>query len=72
MPLPKAIPAPVMEGEALVYSTDAPDPSIFLQLPTWMQEKIASRIVDAPKAAPKPAAAPAALASDFADDDLAF
>ena len=72
MPLPKAIPAPALEGEALVYSTDAPDPSIFLQLPTWMQEKIASRIVDAPKAAPKPAAAPAALASDFADDDLAF
>jgi hypothetical protein len=72
MPLPKAIPAPVMEGEALVYSTDAPDPAIFLQLPTWMQDKIAARIVDAPKAAPKPAAAPAALASDFADDDLAF
>ncbi len=72
MPLPKAIPSPVMEGEALVYSTDAPDPSIFLQLPTWMQDKIAARIVDAPKPAPKPAAAPAALASDFADDDLAF
>jgi hypothetical protein len=72
MPLPKAIPAPVMEGEALVYSTDAPDPAIFLRLPTWMQDKIAARIVDAPKAAPKPAAAPAALASDFADDDLAF
>ena len=72
MPLPKAIPAPVMEGEALVYSTDAPDPAIFLQLPTWMQDKIAARIVDAPKPAPKPAAAPAALASDFADDDLTF
>jgi hypothetical protein len=72
MPLPKAIPAPVMEGEALVYSTDAPDPAIFLQLPTWMQDKIAARIVDAPKPAPKPVAAPAALASDFADDDLAF
>ena len=72
MPLPKAIPAPAMEGEALVYSTDAPDPAIFLQLPTWMQDKIAARIVDAPKPAPKPAAAPAALASDFADDDLAF
>jgi hypothetical protein len=72
MPLPKAIPAPAMEGEALVYSTDAPDPAIFLQLPTWMQDKIAARIVDAPKAAPKPAAAPAALASDFADDDLTF
>ena len=72
MPLPKAIPAPVMEGEALVYSTDAPDPAIFLQLPTWMQDKIAARIVDAPKAAPKPAAAPAVPASDFVDDDLAF
>jgi hypothetical protein len=72
MPLPKAIPAPVLEGEALVYSTDAPDPAIFAKLPNWMQEKIQNRIVDAPKAAPKPAAAPAALASDFADDDLAF
>jgi len=72
MPLPKAIPAPVLEGEALVYSTDAPDGVIFDKLPTWMQDKIAARIVDAPKAAPKPAAAPAALASDFADDDLAF
>jgi hypothetical protein len=72
MPLPKAIPAPAMEGEALVYSTDAPDPAIFLQLPTWMQDKIAARIVDAPKPAPKPAAAPAVPASDFADDDLAF
>jgi hypothetical protein len=72
MPLPKAIPAPVMEGEALVYSTDAPDGVIFDKLPTWMQDKIAARIVDAPKAAPKPVAAPAALASDFADDDLSF
>jgi hypothetical protein len=72
MPLPKAIPAPALEGEALVYSTDAPDGVIFDKLPTWMQDKIAARIVDAPKAAPKPAAAPAALASDFADDDLAF
>ena len=67
--MPKAIPAPVMEGEALVYSTDAPDPAIFAKLPNWMQEKIQNRIVDAPKAAPKAAAA---LASDFVDDDLAF
>ena len=72
MPLPKAIPAPVMEGEALVYSTDSPDPAVFAKLPNWMQEKIQNRIVDAPKPAPKAAAAPAALASDFVDDDLAF
>jgi hypothetical protein len=72
MPLPKAIPAPVMEGEALVYSTDSPDPAIFAKLPNWMQEKIQNRIVDAPKVAPKAAAAPAALASEFVDDDLAF
>ena len=72
MPLPKAIPAPVMEGEALVYSTDSPDPAIFAKLPNWMQEKIQNRIVDAPKPAPKAAVAPAALASDFVDDDLAF
>jgi hypothetical protein len=72
MPLPKAIPAPALEGEALVYSTDAPDGVIFDKLPTWMQDKIAARIVDAPKAASKPAAAPAVPASDFADDDLSF
>jgi hypothetical protein len=72
MPLPKAIPAPALEGEALVYSTDAPDWAIHDKLPTWMQEKIQNRIVDAPKPAPKPAAAPAVPASDFADDDLSF
>jgi hypothetical protein len=37
-----------------------------------MQDKIAARILDAPKPAPKPAAAPAVPASDFVDDDLAF
>jgi hypothetical protein len=75
MPLPKSIPAPKLEGEALVYSTDESDPDIFDKLPGWMQDKIAGRIVDAPKPAAKPsAAATAASASDesFADSDMAF
>ena len=77
MPLPKSIPAPALEGEALVYSTDAPDPAVFDKLPAWIQEKIANRIVDAPKPVPKaapakPAAQPAAVEEEFKDDDLSF
>ena len=75
MPLPKGMPAPTLEGEALIYSTDAPDPAVFDKLPEWVQDKIASRIVDVPKAAPaaKAAAAPAVVDSgEFKDDALAF
>ena len=75
MPLPKGMPAPTLEGEALIYSTDAPDPDVFDKLPEWVQDKIATRIIDKPKAAapaPKAAAAPAAAAEEFADDALAF
>jgi hypothetical protein len=77
MPLPKSIPAPTLEGEALVYSTDAPDPAVFDKLPAWIQEKIANRIVDAPKPVPKaapakPATQPAAVDEEFKDDDLSF
>jgi hypothetical protein len=55
-----------------VYSTDTPDATIFDKLPTWIQDKIANRIIDAPKAAPKAAAKPAATEEAFADDSLAF
>ena len=75
MPLPKGMPASVLEGEALIYSTDAPDPDVFDKLPEWVQDKIAARIIDKPKVAapaPKAAAAPAAAAEEFADDALAF
>lgn len=72
MPLPKSIPAPVLEGEPLVYSTDASDPATFDKLPGWMADKIAGRIIEAPKAVPKAAPAAAAAAPDFADDDLSF
>lgn len=75
MPLPKGMPAPTLEGEALIYSTDAPDPAVFDKLPEWVQDKIANRIVDVPKAAPaaKAAAAPAVVDSgEFKDDALAF
>lgn len=76
MPLPKGMPAPVLEGETLVYSIDAPDPAVFDKLPAWVQDKISNRIIDAPKPAAaqpakaKPAAAPA-VTEEFKDDDLA-
>ena len=76
MPLPKGMPAPTLEGEALVYSIDNPDPAVFDKLPEWVQDKISGRIIDAPKpvaaqpAKAKPAAAPA-VAEEFKDDDLA-
>jgi hypothetical protein len=72
MPLPKSMPAPALEGNALVYSTDTPDADVFDQLPTWMQDKISTRIIDAPKVAQKAAAKPAATEEAFADDSLAF
>jgi len=72
MPLPKSIPAPALEGKALVYSTDTPDAAVFDQLPAWIQDRIANRIIDAPKVAPKAAAKPAATEEAFADDSLAF
>jgi hypothetical protein len=77
MPLPKGMPAPTLEGEALTYSIDDPDPAMFDKLPNWVQEKIATRIVDAPvlpKAAPaaKPAAPAQPVNQEFTDDEIAF
>ena len=75
MPLPKSMPAPALEGEALVYSTDTPDAAIFDKLPAWIQDKIANRMLDVPKATPKAAAKPAQAAAteeSFTDDALAF
>jgi hypothetical protein len=57
MPLPKGMPAPVLEGEALWYSIDEPDPAVFDKLPAWVQDKIANRVVDQP--AQKSTVAPA-------------
>jgi len=67
MPLPKSMTAPALEGEALVYSTDAPNPEVFDKLPSWVQDKIANRIVEAKAAPQKPAAQPAAE-QPFVDD----
>ncbi len=67
MPLPKSMTAPALEGEALVFSTDAPNPDVFDKLPTWVQDKIANRIVEAKAAPQKPAAQPAAE-QPFVDD----
>jgi hypothetical protein len=72
MPLPKSMTAPALEGEALVYSTDTPDGAVFDKLPAWIQDKIANRIVDAPKPAPKAAAPAPAPAAEFVDNELAF
>jgi hypothetical protein len=73
MPLPKGMPAPVLEGEGLIYSTDSPDPDVFDKLPEWVQDKIASRIIDTPKPAPSAkAAAPAAVVEEFKDDAVVF
>jgi hypothetical protein len=67
MPLPKSMTAPALEGEALVFSTDAPNPDVFDKLPTWVQDKIANRIVEAKAAPQKPTAQPAAE-QPFVDD----
>jgi len=67
MPLPKSMTVPALEGEALVFSTDAPNPDVFDKLPTWVQDKIANRIVEAKAAPQKPAAQPAAE-QPFVDD----
>jgi hypothetical protein len=67
MPLPKSMTAPALEGEALVFSTDAPNPDVFDKLPAWVQDKIANRIVEAKAAPQKPAAQPAAE-QPFVDD----
>ena len=74
MPLPRGMPAPALEGEALVYSTDTPDAAVFDKLPGWVQEKIANRIVDIPKPVAQKAAPAAAVAAveEFKDDALVF
>lgn len=72
MPLPKGMPAPTLEGEALVYSTDTPDAAVFDKLPEWVQDKIANRILDIPKAASAAKAAAPAAVEEFKDDEVAF
>ena len=72
MPLPKGMPAPTLEGEALVYSTDTPDAAVFDKLPEWVQDKIANRILDIPKAAPAAKAVASTAVEEFKDDEVAF
>lgn len=69
MPLPKGMPAPTLEGESLWYSVESPDAAVFDKLPAWVQDKIAGRIIDPPKA---PAKAAPAAAEEFKDDSLVF
>ena len=70
MPLPKGMPAPTLEGESLWYSVESPNAAVFDKLPAWIQDKIAGRIIDPPKAPAK--AAPAAAVEEFKDDEVAF
>ena len=69
MPLPKGMAAPTLEGDALIYSTDTPDPAVFDKLPEWMQDKIAGRIVAEPKAAKPAARAPTPAGGESFQDD---
>lgn len=57
MPLPKGMPAPELEGEALWYTPDDHDFTTFGKLPQWVQDKVNNRMVDEPPKAAKPAAA---------------
>ena len=63
--LPKGLPAPALEGEALVYwnRDDAADQAVFRKLPDWLQKKIASQL--------EPQREPARDEHAFVDDDLA-
>lgn len=44
--LPKGLPPPALEGEALVYfnANDAEDQAVFRKLPEWLQKKIDGQI----------------------------
>lgn len=44
MQLPGGMPAPKPAGATLYYNTDDPDPKVFDQLPSWLQEKIDNRL----------------------------
>ena len=55
MQLPKGMPAPELEGEALWYSIDEPDAAVFDKLPAWVQDKISNRVIDQPAAKAAPA-----------------
>jgi hypothetical protein len=70
MPLPKGMPAPTLEGEALWFSVDSPNSEAFDKLPAWVQDKIANRIIE--KAAAAKPAAPAAPVAEFVDDEVVF
>lgn len=63
--LPKGLPPPALEGEALVYfnANDAEDQATFRKLPEWLQKKIDAQI--------EPQRAPARDEHAFVDDDLA-
>lgn len=63
--LPKGLPAPALEGDALVYwnRNDAADQQVFRKLPEWLQKKIDAQI--------EPQREPARDEHAFVDDDLA-
>lgn len=70
MPMPKGMTAPVLEGAALIFSTETPDASTFDLLPIWIQDKIASRIISLPAQTVTKTVAPAQNAD--LDDAIVF
>lgn len=64
--LPKGLPAPALEGEALVYwnRNDAADQAVFRRLPEWLQKKIDGQI--------EPTKEPERDEHAFADDAIPF
>jgi hypothetical protein len=79
MPIPKGMPVPELEGEAVWYSVESPDPESYDKLPAWVQDKIANRVIETPPAF-SPAktgsvskkAPPPAPSEPFVDDEVVF
>ena len=70
--LPKGLPAPALEGEALVYwnTRSTEDGFVFRKLPQWLQKKIEEQIE--PTSQPANAPHPVTAGGDDPDDDIPF
>jgi hypothetical protein len=66
--LPSGIPAPTLEGEALLYDADNMD--TFEKLRPWLQEKIKTQIIQREESLPEQRTYN--MADELADDDIPF
>ena len=66
-PLPKGIPAPKLENQALYYASD--DQGGFESLPEWLREKISKQL---PKSAPVASTTNNQANPEISDDDIPF